>query len=473
MDLTDELRARHADLSSTHLHFLEFLARYPKGLERSHYAPIHVTDEFTPFPVQSWPVFLGAARRRRFEQAAGAVSRLIRSVPRRFLDNDPARLREFYGLSKEQAVLIAALTRSTGILDGAFARCDFLDTRQGLKCVELNAGNVSGWQTAKYLDRFARISAIRSFVEERPGEVLYRNPVRALFAHFIEEGRELAEAGELNLCFAVDSASHLGHWVGYLSQEYSAVLAASGDGLEGAFIACEVGALRAEKGALWARGRRIHIVHEPSFGRLTRPLLAALLAKKVHLFNGPTSRVLADKGNLALLSESVDSDLLSGEEQAAIKAWIPWTRRVVDGTTEFEGDEVHLPDWLIAERQRLVLKARFSLGGKEVHVGRFTPPESWAALVRHALAEGRWVVQEYLAAPPYLFLAESGCVLHDLVWGLFTFGERYGGNYFRVQEQSDRSRGVVNATQGASFGLILEVEGEADGDRSIEPFLGA
>lgn len=482
MDLTDELRARHVNLSSTQLEFLEFLAAHPRGFERSYYAPVHVTDEYTPFPVQSWPLFLGAELRSQFERAACSVSRLIRSVPQRFLGGNAERLRTFYGLSQEQAVLISTLIRTTGILDGAFARCDFLNTPGGLKCVEMNAGNVSGWQTAKYLDRFLRVPAIRSFLAERPGEVTFRSPIRALFSHFIEEGRDLADDGVLNLCFAVNASAELGQWVSYLSQEYSATLAATGKGLQGSLIACEVGELEAGQGVLRAGNRRVHIVHEPSFGRLTRPLLAALLAGKVRLYNGPTSRVLADKGNLAILSESVDSALLNAEERAAVEAWIPWTRRIVSGTTTFEGEEVHLPEWLLAERERVVLKARFSLGGKEVHVGRFTPPEEWAALVQTALEEERWVAQEFMEVPPYLFLSDAGCVPHDLVWGLFTFGNRFGGSFFRVQEQSRASRGVVNATQGASFGLVLEVRGEGedrqiDGEsgvhRRIEQFLNA
>jgi hypothetical protein len=469
VNLDDSLARQHAGLSATHLQFLEFLQGYPPGREYSHFSPVHVSDEFTPFPVQSWPVFLGAQRRQRFERAAVATSRLIRSVPGRLLGGAPARLKEFYGLSADQAVLIASLIRSTGILEGAFARCDFLDTPQGLRCVELNAGNISGWQTAKYLERFAHVPAVRNFLGGLEHKVYYRNPVRELFTHFIGMGRDLAKEGELNLCFAVDSASHLGHWVPYLKEEYESVLAEVGEGLEGSLVACAVGALRAEDGVLKAEGRRIHIVHEPSFGRLTRPLLAALLAGKVRLFNGPTARVLADKGNLALLSESSDSDLLSAEERAAVEAWIPWTRRVVAGETDHRGEKVRFPEWLLERRADLVLKARFSLGGKEVHVGRFTPQERWNRLVAQALADGQWVVQEYLESPPYLFLARSGPALHDLVWGLFTFGnERYGGNFFRVQEKRPGGRGVVNATQGASFGLVLEVE--TAGESGLEPF---
>ena len=469
-----ESRVRLADLSTAQLRYLESLEEFPPGLEWSHYAPVHVSDEFTPFPVQSWPIFLGEARRQRFERAATAVSRLIRSVPKRFLGADPKRLQEVYGITREQSILISTLIRTTGILDGAFSRCDFLDTADGLSCVEMNAGNISGWQTARYLERFGRIPAIRRFAAtEGEGTIAYRNPVRNLFAHFLEQGRPLAKDGELNLCFAVDSAALLGEWVPYLSSEYQWALKHHGGGLEGALVACPVSSLEAGGGVLRAGDHRIHVVHEPSFGRLTKPLLAALLARKVLLFNGPTSRVLADKINLALLSEAVGGEKLSAEESAAVDAWIPWTRRVRRGKAVVDGEEVRLPEWLLEERERLVLKACFSLGGKEVHVGRFTSPEQWQALVQQALEGERWIVQEFLESPPYTFLGRSGPALHDLVWGLFVFGERYGGNFFRVQECTDQSRGVVNATQGASFGLVLEVEWSASTDSGRQAFNGS
>lgn len=464
LGLTEELRARHADFSSTHVRFLEYLSSFPGGLEQSHFSPIHVADNFVPYAMQSWPLFLGADRRRRFEEATCAVSRLIRSVPQRFFDNDARRLGEFYPLSKAQMTLIASLMRTTGILEGATGRCDFLDTADGLKCVELNAGNVGGWQTTRYLDRIGQVPAVQTFLEQEAGEVFYRSPTRTLFKHFIDKGRALAKDGELNLCFAVGPASQIGLLEEFLRREYAAVLAALGEGLEGSLITCELSSLKVSGGQLQARGKRIHIIYETGFAQLTRPLLLALLAGKVLLYNGPTARVLGDKGNLALISEAAESDLFDEEERAAIKAWIPWTRRVVDGATDFKGERVFLPKWLITERQKMVLKARFSPGGKDVYVGRFIAPEDWAAIVQGAIKDGQWVVQEYLPSPPYLFLGESGCVLHDLVWGLFTFGDHFGGNFFRAQEQNPSSRGLVNATQGAGVGLVLEVE-EVDRER--------
>ena len=81
----------------------------------------------------------------------------------------------------------------------------------------------------------------------------------------------------------------------------------------------------------------------------------------------------------------------------------------------------------------------------------------WERLLRKALADQGWIVQELVEARSHFFLDSGGNVVrHDLVWGLFSFGNTFGGGFLRLQP-SDRG-GVVNTAGGAEVGLLLEVE---------------
>jgi hypothetical protein len=105
----------------------------------------------------------------------------------------------------------------------------------------------------------------------------------------------------------------------------------------------------------------------------------------------------------------------------------------------------------------MVLKPANQLGGADVHLGRTTPPERWAELVRQAVGAGSWVAQELVESLPYVYQAgEEGWAEHDVIWGLFVFGGSYQGGFLRMLPKAERR--VVNTTRGASEGILFEVE---------------
>jgi hypothetical protein len=65
-------------------------------------------------------------------------------------------------------------------------------------------------------------------------------------------------------------------------------------------------------------------------------------------------------------------------------------------------------------------------------------------------------VQEIAESLPYLYQSgDYGCSIHDMVWGPFVFGERYGGVVLRMQPAA--AGGPVNLNLSASEGIVLEV----------------
>jgi hypothetical protein len=455
-------------LSRAHRRFAEYVERQPEALLRSSYSSLHALDDATLCLAQPWPVFLPDAKIRAFESTAVAVARILLDLPRRVFDNDPARFQEFYRIDRVHAKLIAALINTTDILASATTRGDFLETADGLKCLEFNvSGSLGGWSAGAWTRRYLAEPLIRDFLAETGLEVTYRDPARDFFRHLLVEAGPLAEEGELNVALVVREDRALGdtgRWEEDHKSDYRAALASCPD-LSGSVVACNVRSLRLEGNVLRFGDRRIHVVMEACLGELTPPVTTALMEGTVRVYDGPVQRVIADKLNLALLSELADSDLWTAAERETIRAHVPWTRRVSAEFVEFEGERVYLPDLLCDQQERMVIKPGFGAHGDDVFIGPATARGEWMEVVERALGDRGWVAQEFLEGTPYLFQADDDperppCA-HDLVWGLFTFGEQYGGCFVRLMAQG--GPGVINATRGACVGAVLEVAEDPDG----------
>ncbi|HEU0076486.1 MAG TPA: hypothetical protein VFQ76_02485, partial [Longimicrobiaceae bacterium] len=231
-------------------------------------------------------------------------------------------------------------------------------------------------------------------------------------------------------------------------------------GMSGSASVCGAGELRDERGTLVLGGRPIHLVmeHHDGGGDL-RAAFRLFKMGRVNLVSGPVTGILSDKRNVALVSENAGSDEFTGEERALIERHLPWTRRVLPGRTTLRGRGIRLPDDLADRRGEMVLKKATSLGGgRDVLVGPFRTDAEWREDLARAAREGDWIVQEYLEPIPYCFQrGERGVVRHDMVWGLYAFGDHFGGAFQRMQPHGGGT-GVINTHQGAEVGVFLELE---------------
>lgn len=450
-------------LSETHRRFAEYIGTLTEEHLRARYEKLRALDAATLYPSQPWPVFLSQARADAFAAAATGVVRILLDLPRRVFENDPARFQEFYQLDADGAQLLSTLIKTTDVLDCATARGDFLETTDGLKCLELNvSGGLGGWSANRWTQGYLGDPLVRDFLDRSGVEVRFTDPLLAVFEHVLAEAGSLVDGGEFNIAFAVPSERELsnqGCWPEDYERAYGEFLAA-GKGLAGKAVTCKIAELEARGRNLHHGDLRIHTVMEACGGNITRPVLSALLAGTARVYNGPVSRLLGDKLNLALLSEMTEADLWSPDERKILHAHIPWTRRMGEEFVDFEGERVYLPDLLCDEQERMVIKSGYSAHGAEVFIGAGTPREAWEDVVERAAEDQGWVAQEFLEGKTYLFPVDEDPSKeprpHDLVWGLLTFGDQYGGNFVRLMARG--GHGVINAARGACVGAVFEVE---------------
>lgn len=180
--------------------------------------------------------------------------------------------------------------------------------------------------------------------------------------------------------------------------------------------------LEYQGGRLTAGGTPITVVYKRVLlaelierGGRDHPLVRAVRDGNVAMVDSFHCKPLHKKASLAVLSDERNAGVFDAEQRAAIAEMVPWTRRVEERRTEHGGRPVDLVPFILAERERLVLKPNDDYGGAGVILGWTVDAAAWERAVREALAAPH-VVQERIALPSETFPC--------LVDGRVHFGDR-------------------------------------------------
>ncbi len=461
MNITPEIYAAHRELSRCSVAFLDFVQENPACLDAANFEGV-LSTYFGYVKFHPWPTFIDEKTREKINTAAVKVHRLITSIPRRLFANDIHKIMAYYRLPVNAVKL---MLRGAGAGQeqpwDVLSRGDFIySPSAGFKCLEFNmTSNVGGgWQADELEPFYYNTPVLARFLKEY-GVKMFRTGFSAsLLAHVVDRAavHPLFENDEeINTAVVYpkygDSTVAATPVVSRLKEIYQTVLPQEKPVLKGSLVVTDFFRLQVKNGCMVTNidgeEKKIHIIVEKCNGLVPATVMDVVDTGKVLLFNGPISHLMSSKLNLALLSEHGDSDLFSPEERETIKTYIPWTRKLDTG----------LEDFVIAHRERLVLKPGDGIGGYGVAPGRNTNPDQWKQYVKKALKDLNWVVQEYV--PSYLYLyqdGEKGAVEHHMVWGVFVFGSRGCGGFTRVLP-AKHHKGVINASQGARLNIIMEV----------------
>jgi hypothetical protein len=461
MSLTEDAEDRPAGWSPANRSFLEYAENNVDCRSRTSFEALFRDNPLKVMSLQPWPLFIEAGPMGELERVALGLDRLLKSVPERFFGNDPARLAAFYSfVNRDLMELIIAAPNG---IAGAISRGDFVDGGEGLQCLEFNAGSViGGWQLQALERLYLDCPVIARFLAAQGLRARHYNTIRQMFRHIVRETSQmgLSSGGALNLALIIHPHRPVQvaiHSSELYNREYRAALAAERPDLDGKVFLCGYADLAEQREGLTYQGERVHAVMDQHNGQFDPRGFRYFKGGRVNLYSGPITLILSDKRNLALLSEHAASQDFTGEERDLLARHLPWTRLIQDTDTIHCGRRVRLPELLAGNRERFVIKKASSFGGRDVHIGKFIAPARWEELLRQSLAEPGWIAQEYVESRPFFFLSPEGEVLrHDLVWGLFAFGELFGGAFLRLQPSA--RGGVVNTAGGAEVSLLLEVE---------------
>ena len=464
MKISKKVYAAHRKLSECSTNFLEFAENNPESLDRSSFNDLLSDARFDYFQSNPWPTFIGNKTKKEMETAAITVYKLITSIPDRLFSYNYHKISDYFEIPKDLAQMCIYCV-DNDYMRSLLGRGDFIISPSGgLRCIEFNMmANFGGWELDLLEPMYINTPIISKFLEEYNVQLHNNHLFHVLLEHVLQTFIEKTPAEhEINIAIlfpefygVVETPNGA-----YLQNLYKTVLRQESNRLKGDLFICGFDALKVVDGSLFCGDQKIHILIEMNNGKIPLIFMTAVEKRNLMIYNGPISRIMSNKLNVALLSEQKNSDVFTAEEREAINAYIPWTRKVVPGDTTFGKEKIKLEEFMLSNRERLVLKSSEGFGGYEVYPGRNVSPGEWTLHVEKALRERKWVIQEYIPSASYLYQAgEYGCVEHHAVWGLFIFGSRYGGGFVRILPE-DNSSGVINAHQGSEESIILEVGGE-------------
>lgn len=336
------------------------------------------------------PAFLTEELYHRVEWAAGAVRTALDAVSPRILAEP--ELHEALGLTPFERELAAIPTPVRRF--SHTTRLDAFFTASSFRFVEVNAESPAGAAYCHHLARLYRDTPVfQRFTIEHP--VRFISPLEHLVHGLLRAYHEEADGIASHPTFAIVDFLDIPTYPEFLLvKEY----------FERFGFPCLIGDPRDVEvdGEGWAvlQGRRIDVLYRRLLVNELYPirhdvpsLLAAYRAGRTVFINSFRSKLLHKKAIFALLSDPNFTQALPGEVQRALEEHVPWTRRLVPGFAEVEGKRVDLLEYVLRNRQRLVLKPNDEYGGKGVVLGFAASDQEWHDAVS-AGADGSLVVQE-------------------------------------------------------------------------------
>lgn len=414
------------------------------------------------YPIQPWPLLMEGDVLAEIRKQVACVPDLVKAIPERLFGNNGKKLAEFF--DQEDLGFTELLQSSHAGLDNAFGRLDLYLTEGGFKVLETNfSALVGGWQCFFSQQRQANTPLMRGFRESHPFKVTMRNVMQDGLVYAITQAmtHPAIIGNRLNFAFLIDIPLDA-TVMRYCNHIMEQVLKARGSHLKGRVVLCPYDKIRIKNGYLKYRNIRIHAMMVLSSKPMPRAIVRSVVDGKVAVFNTPISNVLGDKRCLALLSQNQESDLFSAQERAQIKAYIPWTRELKPGKTEYQGGSFSIPEDLYRQRESWVLKKGNSLGGRDVYIGNALSKEEWLAAVEKATKEGGWIVQEFQKPKDLIFFnnLSKKPEPHKIAWGVFFFGPNYGGTWLRTMPSQSNAQ-IINSAKGASETSAWECQSQS------------
>jgi uncharacterized circularly permuted ATP-grasp superfamily protein len=184
-------------------------------------------------------------------------------------------------------------------------------------------------------------------------------------------------------------------------------------------------------------------------------LARAYAEGRVCVANSFRTKVAHKKTSFAILSDPRYAYLFTDDELEVINRHIPWTRRVNNGATIFNGAECDLMELIHREREQFVLKPNDDYGGHGVFLGWETSAEEWEQAIAIAL-ERPYVVQQRVALKkiPMPTFA-NGLELQEMYvdFNPFLFHNEVEGALIRLSSSS-----LLNVTSGGGQTALLVLE---------------
>jgi hypothetical protein len=216
-------------------------------------------------------------------------------------------------------------------------------------------------------------------------------------------------------------------------------------------------------GRLFAEGVAIDLIYKRVLiselierAGMDHAVVRAVREGAVCMVNSFRCKILHKKASLAVLSDERNAGRFSSAELEVIAAHVPWTRLVEARLTTYAGEEIDLIPFIVANRERLVLKPNDEYGGRGIVLGWETEAGGWEEAVERALREP-YVVQERIPLPieTYPLMVDGRLRFEERILDTAPFV--FHGSYMDGCLTRLASESLVNVTAGGGSSLATFV----------------
>ncbi len=366
----------------------------------------HVLFGDRPMAHSLRPTFLTEAQYAEVQETVYLIREAVLNIASAFF-NDERVLREELGMEAWEIELASIPTNVIRL--SANARMDAFMTEGSFKFVEFNGESPAGIAYIHELAKMYReLPLFQRFEEQFP--VRFVSPLEHTLFAFLLIYHEQFEGEELQPSFAI-----VDHLDGPTIHEFQLIK----QYMERLGYPCEIvepQALDCRDGWIYANGRKIDILYRRllmnEFYAIKDECAAYLegyRAQKTCYLNSFRAKLVHKKAILALLTDEQYTHVLDVPQREAVRAHIPWTRRLREQTTSFRGLTIDLVEFVRANRRYFVIKPNDAYGGAGVTLGFAADQSEWDDAIEQGLAHGH-VVQETvdIHREPFLVQTDHG-----------------------------------------------------------------
>lgn len=427
---------------------------------------IDTNDDLVPeafrnygYPVTSWPILINKEMTAQLSELSVKIPKLLQQIPSLYFNNNMEKIADFYFEGDEMMAELGMMCHEKNLELGC--RLDLTYTEDGFKILEANIGSsLGGWQIQS-LESVIKRNHPELLDKNKEGHYKTRNTLQIYMNYLI--GQVIKHIGKendtLNLFIdmrdmkdAFERQQNIDFFDHLFQQELAKF------GLKGEACTGDMNALELVDGNLYLVDKIIHSVIILTLDvDITPAVFRAFIMDKLYFPDHLGLRMLGDKRNLSLLLELAQEGKFSPEENQLILQNIPWTSPVENKKAIFKQQEYDLPELLLNNREKFVIKASRGYQGKDVFVGKYVTDHEWAEALERALKTGAFIAQEFSDSVGFSAPNEQNqWTPHKLIWGAFGFGDSYGGVWVRMSEVKSEV-GVINSATGAVEAIVFEI----------------
>jgi hypothetical protein len=180
-----------------------------------------------------------------------------------------------------------------------------------------------------------------------------------------------------------------------------------------------------------------------------KPFVESYAAGAAVFVNSFRTKYVHKKMLFGVLTDERHQHYFTAEEREAIRRTIPWTRRVTDTKTTYNGETIDLLEYIRKRRDNLVLKPNDDYGGHGIYIGWESDERAWDSAIEAALG-GDYLVQERVTTSrevfPYVGEGDVRMIEQLLDVDPLLFFGRVRGSFTRLSSSS-----LANVTSGAGM----------------------